>query len=158
MLLAVVLLSSAGMTNSTQAATPQATLPALTKQVKIAVIMPSAKNDLAWSQSMFQALETVQKEFGGPSKVQLTVIENMFLVPDATANAQKFASQGFDIVIMHGTQYGASMFDVAAKFPMFSLAWGTVTNLGPARVRKITSPLEARPEKAVSSLVRWTQL
>ena len=65
MLLAVVLLSSAGMTNSTQAATPQATLPALTKQVKIAVIMPSAKNDLAWSQSMYDALLRVQKDAGG---------------------------------------------------------------------------------------------
>ena len=59
---------------------------------------------------MWDSLTAVQKDFGGPSKVMLTGIENMFMVPDAIANAQKFASQGYDIIILHGTQYGSAMF------------------------------------------------
>src|SRR5258708_18866141 len=48
----------------TMAAT-EAGMPAITKQIKIALIAPSAKNDLAWTQSMYDALGAVQKEAGG---------------------------------------------------------------------------------------------
>jgi basic membrane protein A and related proteins len=148
-LVAVLVLASVGLPQSAQAlqGTPAATVAPLTKQVKIAIIMPSAKNDLAWSQAMYDALVAVQKELGGPSKVQLTVIENMFMVPDANANAQKFASEGYDIVMMHGTQYGASMFDIAAKFPDVSFAWGTSTDVGKDKGLKNIFAYEARAEE-----------
>jgi len=145
----ILALSSVGLPHSAQASqsTPAATMAPLTKPIRIAIILPSAKNDLAWSQAMYDALVAVQKELGGPNMVKLTVIENMFMVPDAAANAQKFASEGYDIVMMHGTQYGASMFDVAAKFPDVSFAWGTSQDVGADKGLKNIFAYEARAEE-----------
>ncbi len=126
--------------------TPRAVF-AQDKPIKIGIIMPSAKNDLAWSQAMYDSLVAVQTEMGGESKVELTVIENMFLVPDAAANAQKFASEGYDIVIMHGTQYGASLFEIAAQFPDVSFAYGTSQDVGKEQGLENVFAYESRAEE-----------
>ena len=63
--------------------------------VKIAVIMPSATTDVAFSQSMWQALQAIQKEMGGESAIVLKYTENMFNVPDAAAAIRDYASSGF---------------------------------------------------------------
>lgn len=148
-LIVVLALSAVGLPRSVQAlqGTQAATMAPLTKPVKIAIIMPSAKNDLAWSQSIWDSLVAVQKELGGDKMVQLTGIENMFKVPDASANAQKFAGEGYDLVIMHGTQYGAAMFEVAAKFPDVSFAWGTSQDVGADKGLKNIFAYEARAEE-----------
>ena len=38
--------------------------------------------------------------------MEIKYSENMFKVPDAAAALRDYASQGFDIVIGHGSQYG----------------------------------------------------
>jgi len=96
--------------------------------VKIAVIMPSATTDVAFSQSMWGALQAVQKEQGGESAIVLKYSENMWNVPDAAAAIRDYASQGFDIVIAHGSQYGSSVQDIAKDFPKVTFAWGTDVN------------------------------
>jgi basic membrane protein A len=93
--------------------------------VKIAVIMPSATSDVAFSQSMWQALQAVQKAAGGESAILLKYTENMWNVPDAAAAIRDYASQGFDIVIAHGSQYGSSVKEIAPDFPKVTFAWGT---------------------------------
>lgn len=55
------------------------------KPVRVAVVMPSATTDMAFSQSMYSALVAVQKEMGGESKMEIKFSENMFKVPDAAA-------------------------------------------------------------------------
>jgi basic membrane lipoprotein Med (substrate-binding protein (PBP1-ABC) superfamily) len=95
---------------------------------KIAVLMPSATNDVAFSQSMFLALKAVQTEMGGESALQLAYSDNMFKVPDAAAAIRDYASKGFNIVIAHGSQYGASVQEIAGDFPKVSFAWGTDVN------------------------------
>ena len=50
-----------------------------------AVVMPSANNDMAFSQSMFSALKAVQTEMGGATALEIAYSENMFKVPDAAA-------------------------------------------------------------------------
>jgi basic membrane lipoprotein Med (substrate-binding protein (PBP1-ABC) superfamily) len=114
--------------------------------LKIALISPSAKNDLAWSQSMADALLAVQKEMG-EDKLELTFSENLFRVPDAAAAIRDYASQGYDIVIAHGTQYGASMFEVAGDFPDVSFAWGTATDYGKEQGLTNVFAYEARAEE-----------
>lgn len=96
--------------------------------LRIAVVMPSATNDMAFSQSMWTALTAVQAEMGGPSALQLSYSENMFVVPDAAAALRDYASQGYDIVIGHGSQYGSSIQDIAPDFPNTVFAWGTDVN------------------------------
>ncbi len=95
---------------------------------KVAVVMPSAINDVAFSQSMYQALKSLQAEMGGESKFEIKYSENMFKVPDATAAIRDYASQGFNLVIAHGSQYGASVEEIAKEFPKVAFAWGTDVN------------------------------
>jgi len=66
---------------------------------RIAVVMPSATTDMAFSQSMWSALQAIQKQMGGASALDLKFSENMYNVPDAAAAVRDYASQGFDIVI-----------------------------------------------------------
>jgi basic membrane protein A len=96
--------------------------------LRVAVIMPSSITDMAFSQSMYNALVAVQKEMGGESAMELKYSENMFKVPDAAAAIRDYASQGFDIVIAHGSQYGSSVEEIAPDFPDTTFAWGTDVN------------------------------
>ncbi len=77
------------------AACAPAAAPAPAKAIRIAVIMPSATTDLAFSQSMFSALKTIQTEMGGEKAMELVYSENMFKVPDAAAAIRDYASQGY---------------------------------------------------------------
>ena len=54
--------------------------------------------------------------------------ENMFVVDDAAAAIRDYASQGFDLVIAHGSQYGSSLQEIAPDFPDTSFAWGTTVD------------------------------
>ncbi|GAP22470.1 nucleoside-binding protein [Leptolinea tardivitalis] len=110
------------------AAAPAEKPAAEAKTIKIAVIMPSATTDLAFSQSMYSALKAIQTEMGGEKAMELKYTENMFNVPDAAAAIRDYASQGFDIVIAHGSQYGASVQEIAPDFPDTTFAWGTDVN------------------------------
>ena len=120
-LLVAVLLLSVLLAACSPAATPA-------KAFRIAVIMPSAITDVAFSQSMYDALMSVQKEMGGATALEIKYSENMFKVPDAAAAIRDYASQGFDIVIAHGSQYGSSVQEVAKDFPKVTFAWGTDVN------------------------------
>jgi basic membrane protein A len=118
--LTLALLASACAAPATAAPTA---VPA--KPFRVAVVMPSATTDAAFSQSMFDALKAVQAEMGGESAMEIAYSEGMFNVPDAAAAIRDYASQGFDLVIAHGSQYGASVQEVAPDFPDTSFAWGT---------------------------------
>ena len=95
---------------------------------RVAVVMPSAINDLAFSQSMYDALLRVQEDMGGETALEIVYSENMFVVDDAAAAIRDYASQGFDLVIAHGSQYGSSLQEIAPDFPETSFAWGTTVD------------------------------
>lgn len=110
-------------TEAPVAATEAPAVPA--EPFRVAVVMPSAINDLAFSQSMYDALMRIQEEMGGPEAFEVVYSENMFVVDDAAAALRDYASQGFDLVIGHGSQYGTSLQEIAPDFPETSFAWGT---------------------------------
>jgi basic membrane protein A len=89
--------------------------------------MPSAINDLAFSQSMYDALVRVQEEMGAEN-FEFVFSEGMFVVDDAAAAIRDYASQGFNLVIAHGSQYGSSLQEIAPDFPETSFAWGTTVD------------------------------
>lgn len=95
---------------------------------RVAVVMPSAINDLAFSQSMYDALVRVQTEMGGPDAFEFVYSDGMFVVDDAAAAIRDYASQGYDLVIAHGSQYGSSLQEIAPDFPDTSFAWGTTVD------------------------------
>ncbi|WKZ34746.1 MAG: BMP family protein [Anaerolineales bacterium] len=92
---------------------------------RVAVVMPSAINDLAFSQSMYDALVMIQQEMGGSEYFDFVFSDGMFVVDDAAAAIRDYASQGFDLVIAHGSQYGSSLQEIAPDFPETAFAWGT---------------------------------
>ena len=105
-------------------AAPEATaMPA--EPFRVAVVMPSATNDLAFSQSMYDALLLIQGQMGGPKAFEIAYSENMFVIEDAAAAIRDYASQGFDLIIAHGSQYGSSLQEIAPDFLETSFAWGT---------------------------------
>ena len=82
---------------------------------------------------MFDSLKGVQAEMGGEDALQIAYSEGMFRVTDASAAIRDYASEGFDLVIAHGAQYGNSVFEVASDFTETSFAWGTSSDTGADR-------------------------
>jgi basic membrane protein A len=95
---------------------------------KVAVVMPSAINDLAFSQSMYDALVAIQDWMGGEGAMEFVYSDGMFVVDDAAAAIRDYASEGYDLVIAHGSQYGSSLQEIAPDFPETSFAWGTTVD------------------------------
>lgn len=115
------------MTEETTAETTTETVAEPTGPFKVAVVMPSAINDLAFSQSMYDALKAIEAEMGADN-FEFAYSENMFVVDDAAAALRDYASQGYNLVIAHGSQYGSSLQEIAPDFPETSFAWGTTVD------------------------------
>ncbi len=92
--------------------------------LRVGVVMPSAVNDFAFSQSMFAALSMLQDE----GLITFDYADGTFVVDDAAAALRDWASQGYDLVIAHGTQYGTALEELAPDFPEVSFAWGTAND------------------------------
>lgn len=90
-------------------------------QLKVALIAPSAHNDLAFTQSMYAALQSLKTKYN----LDISVSENQFVVADAANIIRQYAEQGYDLVIAHGSQYGGTIQQLAPLFPKVSFAWGT---------------------------------
>ncbi len=95
---------------------------------RVAAVAPSATNDLAFSQSMYDALMAIQAEMG-EDQFQFVFQDGTFVVDDAAVALREWASSGeYDLVIAHGSQYGAILEELAPEFPDVSFAWGTDSN------------------------------
>jgi basic membrane lipoprotein Med (substrate-binding protein (PBP1-ABC) superfamily) len=94
------------------------------KKVRVAFVSPSNINDLAFTQSISDAMKVLVAEMGA-DKLEYVYSENLFVVDDAAAALRDYASQGFDLVIGHGSQYGSSVQEIAKDFPNTTFAWGT---------------------------------
>jgi basic membrane lipoprotein Med (substrate-binding protein (PBP1-ABC) superfamily) len=89
--------------------------------LKVAIVAPSATNDLAFTQSMVDAVNGLKDS----ENLDVSISDNQFVVDDAANAIRNYASQGFDLVIAHGSQYGGSVQQIAPQFPNVSFAWGT---------------------------------
>lgn len=90
--------------------------------IRIAIVAPSASNDLAFTQSIVDAANTLD----GVSEIAVT--DGTFVVEDAAAAIRDYADQGYDLVIAHGSQYGGSLQEIAPDFPDIHFAWGTAAD------------------------------
>ena len=92
--------------------------PATTEQpssapIRIALVAPSASNDLAFTQSMVDALAAV----GENRSIEVDVTDGTFIVEDAAAAVRGYAEDGYDLVIAHGSQYGGPLAEIAPGYP-----------------------------------------
>jgi basic membrane lipoprotein Med (substrate-binding protein (PBP1-ABC) superfamily) len=106
--------SNNGTTSGEGGSSPSAPL-------KVALVAPSATNDLAFTQSMSDALNALKET----ENLDIAVSDNLFVVDDAASAIRNYASQGYDLVIAHGSQFGGSVEQIAPDFPDVSFAWGT---------------------------------
>ncbi len=91
---------------------------------RIAVVAPSASNDLAFTQSMVDAVNVI----GEGRTLEFDITDGTFVVEDAAAALRGYAEDGFDLVIAHGSQYGGPLEEIAPDFPEVSFAWGTAAD------------------------------
>jgi len=92
---------------------------AASTDLSVAVVAPSASDDVAFTQSMIDSLER--------PGLDPQVVDGTFVVEEAAAALRAFAEDGTDVVIAHGTQYGGSLEEIAPDFPETSFIWGTAT-------------------------------
>jgi basic membrane protein A len=97
---------------------------AAAEKLRIGLILPSTVDDMAWSQSMVEGLKALQKKMG-ESNVEIAISEKLGKAVDAGAAARQYASQGFDIVIAHGSQFQSVLPEIAKDFPKTTFAYGT---------------------------------
>ncbi|MGB5758356.1 MAG: BMP family protein [Acidimicrobiales bacterium] len=83
----------------------------------VAIVAPSASQDLAFTQSMIDSLAALG--------IEPQVTDGTFVVEEAAAAIRGYADSGVDVVIAHGTQFGGSLVEIAPDFPETSFLWGT---------------------------------
>jgi basic membrane protein A len=88
--------------------------------LSVAMVAPSAKDDVAFTQSMVDSLTRLG--------IEPSITDGTFVVEEAAAAIRGYAEDGIDIVIAHGTQYGGSLVEIAPDFPNTSFIWGTATD------------------------------
>ncbi len=115
--LAAASCSSSSTTSTSAPAVSSPSVPVL----KVALIEPSLRNDLAFSESMYAALESLV----GPMHLTVSVSDNLFNVTDAGNAMRQYAAEGYNLIIAHGSQYGGTVEQLAPQFPKTSFAWGT---------------------------------
>ena len=105
--------------------------------LRIAVVAPSASNDLAFTQSIVDAVNVIVAENPG---TEVAITDGTFIVEDAAAAIRGYAEEGYDLVIAHGSQYGGSLQEIAGDFPDTAFAWGTSADtLGQPNVSAYTA-------------------
>ena len=92
--------------------------------LKIGLILPSGRDDMSWSQGMYEGVSAVVANMGA-GNAQMAVTENVPNPVDAGAAIRDYANQGFNIIIAHGSQYQNPLMEVAADFPEVTFAHGT---------------------------------
>jgi basic membrane lipoprotein Med (substrate-binding protein (PBP1-ABC) superfamily) len=120
-LTAITLLIAAACGNETTPSQGTSPTGGAAKPLRVAVVAPSAPNDLAFTQSIVDALDRLK----GEQNLEVAVSDSLFVVDDAAAAIRDYASKGYDLVIAHGSQFGASVQEIAPDFPKVSFAWGT---------------------------------
>ncbi len=94
------------------------------KTLRVAIVAPSASNDLAFTQSIVDGMKVLQKN----RSIEVAITDGTFIVADAAAAIRDYAKQGYDLILAHGSQYGGSLKEIAPKFPKTAFAWGTSAN------------------------------
>jgi basic membrane protein A len=92
--------------------------------IKVAIVAPSASNDLAFTQSIVDGINALKDEYN----LEIAITDGTFVVDDAAAAIRDYAKQGYQLVIAHGSQYGGSLNEIAGDFPQTAFAWGTAAD------------------------------
>lgn len=82
------------------------------KEVKVALLLSGPANDQGWNAIALEGLVAAEKEYS----IKTAYMENVQLA-DMEAAYTDYASQGYDLIIGHGFQFGEAAVKVAKQFP-----------------------------------------
>ena len=111
-------------TTTTAAATDNGGGGSTDEVFRVAIVAPSAANDLAFTQSIVDGVDALKDAYN----IEVDITDGTFIVEDAAAAVRGYAEGGYDLVIAHGSQYGSFLADLAKEFPEVSFAWGTAAD------------------------------
>ena len=94
--------------------------------LRIALVAPSGPEDRAFTQSMVDSINVIKAERGG--NVDFALTHSTFQPDKAAAQVRAYANEGYDLIIAHGSEYGAELVKIAAEHPEVAFAWGTGTD------------------------------
>ncbi len=82
------------------------------RQLKVGLLLTGTVNDGGWCQIAYAGLMQAKDELG------IIPDYTEYLMPeDMEAAFEKYASEGYDVVIGHGFQFGENVFEVAKRYP-----------------------------------------
>ena len=120
---------------------------------RVAAVAPSATNDLAFSQSMYDGLMAIQSAMGEDA-FQFDFQDGTFIVDDAAVALREWAASGnYDLVIGHGSQFGSVVEELAAGILRSQLRLGHGRRTPSAWT--MSSPIRLILIRAASSMAWW---
>lgn len=81
-------------------------------ELKVALCVTGAVNDMGWCQSAYEGLKLVEEELG----CEVAYTENV-QASDMTSAFTEYASNDYDVVIGHGFQFGDPALEVGELYP-----------------------------------------
>ena len=105
--------TASGPGNTTTAAGSGNTTTAVAQgKIKVALILSGPANDQGWNATALEGLKKAETDFG----ITTAYMENVSIA-DSESAFRDFATQGFDLVIGHGFQYGEPAAKIGKDFP-----------------------------------------
>ena len=102
--------------------------PAAQATIKVALIVENTVDDKGWCQAMHDGLVQAMAEMPANTIAQYTAVENT--VPaDAKAAVSTYVNLGYNIIILHGSQFRSVVEEVSKDYPNVMFAFGTTTDI-----------------------------
>lgn len=122
--MSMVLVSCSKQNSSTTTAKSDST----TKPIKVALIVASTIDDKGWCQAMHDGIQEAMTELPEGTIADYKAVENT-QPADAKSAIATYVTQGFNIIILHGSQYRSVVEEVAPDYPDIMFAFGTTTDI-----------------------------
>lgn len=98
------------------------------KEIKVALIVSSTIDDKGWCQAMHDGIQQAIAELPAGKIADYKAVENTQPADTMTA-IRTYVNLGYNIVIVHGSQFRAQVEEAAAEFPEVMFAFGTTTDI-----------------------------
>jgi basic membrane protein A len=126
-----------GTSAASAVTTAQPTTTEAPDPITVAIVAPSGRDDASFTQSMVDSVERLAEDV----PIELAISDGLADIEAARTALVQYATDGTDLVIAHGSQYGAAVREVAGAHPDVTFAWGTadVSDGAPANVHGYTA-------------------